>query len=308
MIRILIIGSLVLLLPMSGIAVAFSFPGHTMNLTERLGWRMAGFHAHTVEVMGHEIRYVSGGSGAPLILLHGFGGTSANWSGIASELSEHFQLIIPDLPGYGRSSRLNDESYVVAEQIARLHAFTEALGLDRFYLGGNSMGGHIAAGYAAENEERVQGLWLIAPAGVTGGIAPEFMQHLEDGRNPLLVDSLEAFDDMLEYTFVDPPAIPRFFRRQLAKDAIDSRPFLESTSLAMLADPYPLEPKIEGLKTPALITWGNQDRVLDPRSAQTFADLLSNAEVQFIEDAGHLPMMEKPEVAGRALLEFFGKR
>ena len=87
----------------------------------------AGLTEKVVSVDGHDVVYLDGGSGDPLILLHGFGANKDNWTRIAPLLSPHFRLIIPDLPGFGDSTRDPKAHYDTDSLVARLKYFIDDL-------------------------------------------------------------------------------------------------------------------------------------------------------------------------------------
>jgi alpha-beta hydrolase superfamily lysophospholipase len=93
---------------------------------------------------GSRIVYLEGGTGAPLVLVHGFGADKDNFTRVARYLTPHYRVILPDLVGFGESSHRTDVDYHYAAQAERVRAFVQALGLSRIDLGGNSMGGGIA--------------------------------------------------------------------------------------------------------------------------------------------------------------------
>lgn len=158
--------------------------------------RSRGLRLKSVSAGGHDIPCLEGGNGEPLLLPHGFAANKDHWTMIARYLTPHFRLVAPDVPAFGDSTRDDAARYGPDEQIARIDAFADALGLERFHLGGNSMGGYLAAVYAARHPARVESLWLLAPAGVLTA-EPSDMQHLfKNGENPLLIRNVATFDEL----------------------------------------------------------------------------------------------------------------
>jgi pimeloyl-ACP methyl ester carboxylesterase len=104
---------------------------------------------------GAHVVYVEGGSGAPLVLVHGFGADKANFARVARYLTPHYRVSVPDLVGFGESSHLPDADHHDAAQARPLHDFARAPGLSRVDLGGNSMGGGIAMSFAAQHPQEV---------------------------------------------------------------------------------------------------------------------------------------------------------
>jgi Predicted hydrolases or acyltransferases (alpha/beta hydrolase superfamily) len=126
----------------------------------------AHLQKQTVQAGDTRWAYYEGGEGPTIVLLHGFADSKDVWLEVAKPLSAHFHLIIPDLPGWGDSSRVAGASYDVDAQAARLQQFVQALGLQRFVLVGHSLGGAIAGVYAAEHPGHVAELALVDAFGL----------------------------------------------------------------------------------------------------------------------------------------------
>ena len=101
-----------------GLAVVyFLFPSVPLTLATQAERRAANFEQREVDIAGHHIAYLIGGQGDVLVLLHGFGADKDNWSRVARDLTPHFQVIAPDLPGFGDSSREPKASYAFDDQV-----------------------------------------------------------------------------------------------------------------------------------------------------------------------------------------------
>src|SRR5262245_61750650 len=155
---ILFIGALVVAVPL---VVYFVFPGLLLRFAQRVELHRAGLETASIEVGGHRIVYLVGGSGDPVVLLHGFAADKSNWVRVAADLTPHFRVVAPDLPGFGESTRDPSSRYAVPDQVVRVHEFVQALGLHDVCVGGNSMGGAIAGAYAARYPQEVKCLWLL---------------------------------------------------------------------------------------------------------------------------------------------------
>ena len=289
---------------MVGLAVLYLFPGFVLSLAVEADRTAACLEERTVQVAEHRIQYLSGGSGEPLLLLHGFAANKDNWTRISSYLTPHFRIIAPDLPGFGESSRDAQARYAVANQVERLHAFARALGLAQFHLGGNSMGGWIAGAYAADYPHEVQSLWLLAPGGVASAQASELVQHLAQGENPLIVNRPEDFDRMFEFAAVTRPWIPGPIKRYLAEQTMRQRDFNAKVVRDLAETPLSLEPLLQDHPVPALIVWGEQDRILHVSGATILAALMPNAEAVIMPHTGHIPMIERPQETAERFLRF----
>jgi len=276
------------------------------NFAIRAQRAKAKLEEKTAHIDGHDVVYLDGGSGEPLILLHGFGANKDNWSQIAPLLTPHFRLIIPDLPGFGDSSRNSDARYGADEQLERLHSFIAELGLGAVHLGGNSMGGYLAGLYAARYPAKVKSQWLLAPAGVHAAEPSEYFQCIEKGENPLLVDNTADFMRLVDMCFTKMPYVPRAFQRCLCERNIAERDFNEKIFRDVFTEPLVLEKELEGSTVKTQILWGDGDRILHPSGAGILGDTISGAQTIVMERMGHCPMLERPRETAALYLKFHG--
>lgn len=285
-------------------AAYFLLPGMVFKFALALARRASGLRLRQVQFDGHIVPYLEGGAGEPLVLLHGFAANKDNWTAVARFLTPHFRVIALDVPGFGDSTRDPAARYALDDQLARLSAFTRALGLDRFHLGGNSMGGYLAAMYAARHPQQVQTLWLLAPAGVRGAQPSELLQILDTGVNPLVVTDAAGLDRLIEMCFHTAPFMPAQFKRPLLARAVSEAPFNSRIFEQMFSDPLAFEDLPEPISTPALIVWGDSDRILHPSGLELLGGLCSQAETRMMPRMGHIPMMERPAEVAADLLRF----
>jgi pimeloyl-ACP methyl ester carboxylesterase len=295
------------------VAVYSFFPGLTLEILVNLERGMAGLEQKSIAVGDWHIEYLEGGEGEVLVLLHGFGGNKDNWTRVARYLTPHFRVIAPDLPGFGESSRDMDAAYTYAAQVDRLHRLVEALGLEKFHLGGNSMGGNIAGNYIARYEDDILSLWLISTGGVLSAQPSEMSRILNStGENPLVAANAEEFDRLLDFVFVKRPFVPGPIKRHLAQEAIDHRRLNQRIFEQIIptdADNYvPLEELLKNVQTKTLILWGDQDRVLHVSGGKVLEAAMPNAKAVIMKNIGHLPMVEAPEASANGFLSFIGKR
>ncbi len=270
------------------------FPEQLFNFAVRMQRRAAGLVLKELQVDEHRVPYLEGGRGEPLLLLHGFGAEKDHWTQIAKYLTPHFRVIAPDLPGFGESSRISTASYDLDHQLERIAKFVSALGITKFHLGGNSMGGYLAAMYAARAPEQVQTLWLLAPAGVAGAAQSELLNMLARGDNVLLVDSEATGKRLAGLLFCKTPFVPEEFNRVWRQRSMRQRDFNAKIFTELFAEPITLEKRVSGLTTPTYLVWGADDRVLDVSGAAVLKQLLANAEVRIMPYMGHCPMIERP--------------
>ena len=282
-------------------------PGLLFRWATAFGRRSAGLKLAQVEVDGHRIAYLHGGQGEALVLLHGFGANKDHWTLVARLLTPHFRVIVPDLPGFGDSSRHDAARYGVNEQLARIAAFAATLGLAAFHLGGNSMGGYLASLFAVRHTGQVKSLWLLAPAGVLSAEKSETLALLEAGDNPLVATDVAAFDRLAALCFCKQPYMPAHFKRPLLARAVAEAPFNSKIFSEMFSAPVALETSVAGLAVRSLVVWGDDDRVLHPSALNILRPLLIDAEFILMRHMGHVPMIERPAETAMDFLRFHGR-
>ena len=252
---------------------------------------------------GTRIVYLEGGSGAPLVLVHGFGADKDNFTRVARYLTPHYRVIVPDLVGFGESSHRSDVDYHYAAQAQRVHDFTQALGLARFDLGGNSMGGGIAMSLAAQHPQEVASLWLIDCAGIAAAPPSELAKIIKTtDTNPLIITKESDFPAFLKFVMSDPPYIPGSVMNTLARERMANQPLERQVFVQIATDS--VDAAVKGLATPTLIVWGDEDRALSVGTVPVLQALLPNAQAVVMPHVGHAPMIERPQQSADDYLRF----
>lgn len=247
--------------------------------------------------------YLEGGHGEALMLLHGFGANKDSFNRVAAHLTSRYRVIVPDLIGFGESDRKPDADYSPLAQAERLRQLAHALGAGVLHLGGNSMGGQIALAYASRYPDEVRSLWLLDPAGVWTAPESDVGRIIrQEGRNLLLARSEADFTRTFEIVMSDPPYIPRFMLGVMAQERIRNFELEERIFGQITADS--VEARAAAIRTPTLIVWGAQDRVLNVEGAQTLHRLMPQAQVIVMPEVGHMPMLERPRQSSADYLRF----
>lgn len=290
------------------VLVSLLFPTEVTRLGLWVERRISGLKLRHATVDGFDMPYLEGGSGEPLVLIHGFGGDKDNFTRIARFLTPHYRVIIPDLPGFGDASRNPKASYTIADQVGRVHTLVRQLGIERFHLGGNSMGGFISAQFAAPYGHMVESLWLLDPSGTAESYETEMIQHyLATGENPLLVHKVSDFAGMISATTHRPPFIPHVARVAMGLRAVRDLELHTMIMRAIKTESPVLESSFKPMPTPALIVWGAEDKVLSPKAAPSFQKLFPQSRVIIMPGIGHLPMIEAPKQTASDYLAFRGE-
>lgn len=285
---------LVLVLALGALGYVYLAPEDATRAILDLRRGVAGLERKEVTLAdGLRYVYLEGGSGEPLLLLHGFGANKDNFTDVSLFLTRHYRVIAPDHIGFGESDRPAQASYLPEAQARRLNRLATRLGLQKMHIGGSSMGGQIALTYAALYPDKVESLWLLDPAGIWSAPESELQRiYRETGGNPLIAHDEDEFAAVFDFVMSKPPFVPRpvldvFARERIANVELEKRIFAEITGDSV-------EARVRGMKTPALIVWGTEDRAIHVETAHVLHELLPNSEVIIMEGYGHLPMIEAP--------------
>jgi len=265
----------------------------------------AGLTIKSINIPDFKIVYLEGGTGEPIIMLHGFGGDKDNWLRFAKYFTPSYRVIIPDLPGFGESSKPENAQYTIMSQVEKLNALAKELKLTDFHIIGNSMGGNIAGAFAAAHPEMVKTLGLFDSGGVKSPMKSELHLIMETGINPLIVNNTEDYDRLLAFNFYKPIPIPSFVKKVLAEKAAKASEFNQKIFKESTQDDFLLlESKLAMIKAPTLIVWGDSDRVIHVSSVPVFEKKIKNVRSVIIKECGHLPMLEKPQETADAYKNF----
>jgi pimeloyl-ACP methyl ester carboxylesterase len=251
------------------------------------------------------IQVIDGGDGPPLLFLHGAGGVPA-WEGALPLLAERFHVYAPLLPGFGESTGLD---YLEDQQDLFLHGFDvmEALGLERPYVVGESMGGWMAAEMAALRPKEIGRLALAAPIGLWRDEAPvvDMFGKTTQELMPLLFhdQSSPAAQRMLAVSSLMSDKDDRTEEQVELLIAI-IRGVRTAAKFLFPIPEHGLERRLWRITAPTLVVWGAGDRFIDPLYGRIFAEKIKGARLETIPEAGHLIGLERPEPYARLLAEF----
>lgn len=264
----------------------------------------SGLTLKETSVGDHRIKYLEAKTGGEdVILLHGFSADKDNWTRMASFMPG-YHFVFPDIPGFGESAKSESASYDVSSQADRLDKFFTTIGLKKFFIGGNSMGGNIAGIYAAKYPVKVKGLILLNNSGITSPVKSSVMKMIEKGQNPLLINENEDFYRVLSLLFVKEPFIPYPVKKMLAERAVKNRASNDKIFRDIVAKPAMLEDKFAKFTMPVLIIWGDRDQIIDVSSVSVLEKGIKNHSTKILKDCGHVPMIERPEETASYIKKF----
>jgi pimeloyl-ACP methyl ester carboxylesterase len=242
--------------------------------------------------------------GFPIVLLHGSNASLHTWEPWVDRLKGRFRVITFDFPAHGLSGPVPSRDYSSDAYVAITEKVVAHLGLERFALGGNSMGGGIAWRYAVAHPEKVAAMILVDAAGRPPTKPNETLPlGFRIANTPILRDIAATVTprSLLESSFkqsvsvqsiATPAMIDRYWEllrypgnRQATLDRFGGyRPATQTDALGKLT-------------MPTLILWGRDDKVIPVESAAWFSRQLPNARVTILDDVGHIPMEEAPDRA-----------
>jgi abhydrolase domain-containing protein 6 len=300
-----IIAALVIVLLGGSYAVAPQWLIQANTMREAMN---AQLEKHSVQAGDTRWVYYEGGQGPTIVLLHGFAARKEVWLKVAPMLTAHFHVIIPDLPGWGESSRVPNASYNIDNQAARFSDFVETLHLQHFLLVGHSMGGAIAGVYAAEHPDHVAELALVDSFGLKFK-ENDFAKEAMSGKDPFIFDDRAGFLRANALAFDHVPDLPGRIIDVFVKDNIANRAFIENTfnELREESQTMSLQNRLDKLTMPTLGMWCRDDKIIDPSALDSLRNGLTHApaiSTSILNGCNHMPQMEKPQEFSQILTSF----
>ncbi len=253
----------------------------------------------TVQVSGTPVEVFSGGSGEPLLFLHG-GGGFGTFDPTSGPIAERRTVYAPSLPGFFGTPRPG-WVYSVTDTAHFILELANSLGLSNYALAGHSIGGWIAAEMAAMGGSDIDRLVLIDAAGIRPANS-EIAEVLMVGAST-----------RLQLAFHNPEQVPNYehFSREMAPAEATAdhsnremlsrlawKPYLHNPSL-----PYYLS-KVEAR---TLIVWGANDAIVPLECGEIFRNSIPGSQLAIIDECGHSPQMEKPNEFNAAVTAFLDR-
>lgn len=254
---------------------------------------------------GETTHYHDLGEGVPVVFLHGSGtgvSAAANWWLTLPAAGERFRAIAIDLVGWGATIAPGDAPLGIRAWGAHVLRVLDALGIDRAWLVGNSLGGWIALQLALDHPERVLGVVSMGTGGAVQRTAA-LQTHLDPDITP--AGLRQAF----EHFVTDPAIVPDWMidaRREIAEYEVATGR-LAAVMGARERDRHglPLQPEeLGGLRLPVLLIHGRQDRVIPVQRTLDLVGLLPNSDALLLTRCGHWSMIERADAFNAALIAF----
>ena len=244
--------------------------------------------------------YLLCGNGEPVIFLHGAGAGAVTWYPSINMISKNFKVVAPDIVGYGESDK-PDAPYNRPYFSKWLKDFLKELKIAKAHIVGLSQGGAIALQFTKDNPEMVDKLVLVDTAGL--GAKVSFW--------PLIgIIWMNCFPSSMANRFNSPYLLHKPTNRdsnhnsysiEVLKSKGGKNAFKQGRGTAVSKIPVELLKQIEN---ETLIIWGKDDKIFSVEYGKAAAKIIPNAKLQIIQDAGHLPLMDQPEIFNKILDDF----
>ncbi|MGV9664203.1 alpha/beta fold hydrolase [Nocardia niigatensis] len=264
----------------------------------------------TVRVGGRELYFGETGSGPAVVMLHGGGPGAtgvANYARNIEALARRFRVIVPDMPGYGRSEKWIDQSDPFGYLGRAIGGLLDELGIGSAHLIGNSYGGAAALRLAMDRPEKVGRMVLMGPGGVgttralpTDGLNALLGYYQGEGpsreklrrfiRDYLVFDGGRVPDELIELRYqasIDPDVIANPPLRR------PSGPMALRTIWRM---DFTRDPRLRKLSHPTLVIWGANDKVNRPAGGRMLAEAMPNCDLYLAANTGHWVQWERADL------------
>ncbi len=252
---------------------------------------------HTITAGDKTLAYFDFGAGPPVVIIHGVGGHKEDWVGVAHVLARTHRVLAVDMLGFGASSKTG-EDLSMPVQAAAILSLLDHLSLARADIVGNSVGGWVAATFAAEHPERVNRLVLIDVAG---------FKAMFEGPPPVNFDpsSPEEMQKLIDITINSPVAqTPGLAQRAYDGYVSSGEKAISATWGRSLFISPRLETLLPKIKAPTLVLWGADDKLFPSALASVFSAQIAGSESHLIAGAGHFPQIDQPDATSAAIADF----
>ena len=254
---------------------------------------------------GFKFHYYDEGDGHVVLLLHGSGTGASGHTNFKNNFvalrDAGFRVILPDLPGYGFSSKPDNEIYSLKYFNKKLIELLDALKIEEFSLLGNSLGGALSIGLGLDHPSRVKKLILMAP----GGIEDFEVYNSMPGVKKLLSDFLggnmdqEKIEGLLELFPFDKSIITQ----EMIDERMEILPLMNAQVMATMDIPN-METDLPSITQPVLAFWGMNDQFIPVSGAMKIGNGCPNSQIMLFSQCGHWVMIEQEAVFNNACINF----
>jgi len=241
-----------------------------------------------------KFKYVEEGEGPPLLLLHGLFGALSNFTSLIKRFNNVHKVVVPLLPIFELPLR----AATLPSLLAYVQDFVRHKKYESVIVLGNSLGGHIALLYALNNLSKVKAMILTGSSGL---FENAFGDTFPKRKN------YDFIKQKTEFTFYNPATATKALVDEVFDIVNNREKAIRVITVAKSAIRHNMAENLPTITVPTLLIWGLHDRITPPFVAEEFQQKLPNAQLFFMEECGHAPMMEQPEQFN-ILLDRFLKR
>ncbi len=242
-----------------------------------------------------EHRFLEEGEGPVIVLLHGLFGALSNFETVLSHFSKNYKVVIPMLPIYSLPILETN-----VKNLARyLQKFIDFKGYNEVNLLGNSLGGHAALIYSLKHPDKVRTMTLTGSSGL--------YENAMGGSFPRREDK-EYIRKKVAVTFYDPKHATDDLVEECYQVVNDKSKLVRILSLSKSAIRHNMSKELPKIDVPTCLIWGKNDTITPPDVAEEFRERLPQADLFWIDECGHAPMMEQPEAFNKTLDDWLSKQ
>ncbi|MBK9927852.1 MAG: alpha/beta hydrolase [Anaerolineales bacterium] len=245
-------------------------------------------------INGIELAYIREGKGTPLVLLHGYPFDHHVWDDVVPLLKDSFDLIVPDLRGFGESTTVNTP-YTVDDFASDIAGLLDQLGIKKTAIAGHSMGGYIALAFARLYPERMSGLGLVATQVLAD--PPDRKEGRYKSAAEVAEKGINGVVETMAPKFTPNEQLQGFARKSMQAQ----QPTAYIGALKAMAERQDSTPLLASMKYPVVVVHGDADVLIPIERAREVKVALPEAHLVEITGAGHMPMMEDSKKTADAL-------
>lgn len=249
-----------------------------------------------LKVNGIDLAYVRQGKGTPLVLLHGYPLDHHIWDEIAPMLEGRFDLIMPDLRGFGASSTV-DTPYTMDDFASDIAGLLDHLGIQKAALAGHSMGGYVALAFVNKYPERVSGLGMVSSQALAD--PPERKEGRYKTAEDVAAKGIQSVVEAMAPKLSPDPQIQALTSEVMARQ----QPAAYIGALKAMAERMDASALIAAVKFPVVIVHGDADELIPVDRAREVKNAIPHAHLLELNGVGHLPMLENPKETAEALMK-----
>lgn len=245
-------------------------------------------------INGIELAYIRRGKGTPLVLLHGYPLDHHIWDDIVPLLEDKFDLILPDLRGFGGSTTV-DTPCTMDDFASDIAGLLDSLGIGKAAIAGHSMGGYVALAFARLFPDRVTGLGLVASQ--TLADPPDRKEGRYKSAAEVVEKGIGSVMDAMAPKFTGDPSLQALARKVMERQ----NPQAYIGALKAMAERQDMTHLLASMKYPIVLVHGEADVLIPVERAREVKDAVPHALLAELPGVGHLPMLEAKEETARAL-------